>query len=48
LLNNKAEAVEFLVRKFGIFGFDAQIWMLIVAFLIAAFAAFVWWSRSRT
>jgi hypothetical protein len=47
LHNDKAETVQFLVRTFSIFGFDAQIWMLIVAFLIAAFVAFAWWSGSR-
>jgi hypothetical protein len=35
--NNGAEDVELLIQKFGFFGIEGQIWMLLVAFLITVF-----------
>jgi hypothetical protein len=42
-----ASFVQFLINKFSIFGIDVQNWMIIVAALVAAFAAFAWLTRER-
>jgi len=40
-------ALEFLVSRFDLLGFDGQNWMLIMAGLIAAFILFTWEARQR-
>jgi hypothetical protein len=42
---NRAEDVELLIQKFSFFGIEGQIWMLLVAFLIAAFVVVSWRMR---
>ena len=37
----------FLIQKLSFFGFDVQIWMLIVVFLIAAFIVYIWRTRDK-
>jgi putative solute:sodium symporter small subunit len=48
LPNKGADAVDFLVQKFSIFGFDGQYWMLAGAVVVAVFIVFVWRTRDRT
>jgi hypothetical protein len=47
LHKKRAGAVGFLIQKFSFFGFEAQNWMLIVLFLIAAFIVFAWRTRDK-
>jgi hypothetical protein len=48
MLHNKwAEDVAFLIQRFGLFGIEGQIWMLLGAFLIAVFAVAAWRTGGR-
>jgi H+/gluconate symporter-like permease len=42
-----AGAVQFLVERFTILGFEGQNWMLILIGVVAAFLFFVWKTRDR-
>ncbi len=44
----RRSAVQFLIERFTILGFEGQNWMIIVVVLIAAFCFFVWKTRDRT
>jgi H+/gluconate symporter-like permease len=43
----RAGAVQFLVERFTILGFEGQNWMLILIGVVAAFLFFVWRTRDR-
>jgi hypothetical protein len=47
LHKKRAGTVGFLIQQFSFFGFEVQNWMLIVVFLIAAFAVYVWQTRDK-
>jgi len=48
LPNKGADAVDFLVQKFDVFGVGVQYWMLASAVFVAIFIIFVWRTRDRT
>jgi putative solute:sodium symporter small subunit len=43
-----ARAVDFLIKKVSLFGFDGQYWMLAGAALVAFFIIIAWRSRDNT
>jgi hypothetical protein len=47
LLKKGARALQFLIQKINILGFEGQNWMLIVMGLVAAFIFFAWKTRDR-
>jgi len=44
---NGAGLVQFLIQPFRFLGIEGQNWMLIVFFLVVAFAFFAWLTRNR-